>query len=353
MKKAQFEDIYASVFGDDRRWRRWFFDEVVTDSADDDIFIVGDSAGRPSASALIKPYGFVYAGTGLSSGYISCVATKPEARTRGLASQAVEQALTEAKRRGYAFCELIPANRSLYSFYRRFGFADAFYADEERYTSLHDFAGGEGVPVEPTYSLFHRVESTVGCGVVHSEADYRHIVADLAFENGSSQVFVDGADGGACLFAAWDASRPDGTVTVRSLMAESESAALAALSTLRAEAGTRPFTVWRPPFSGEKAHLRVRGMARIVSPLTVLGALAAAHPSLDMRIRITDRLFGDNSGIYRISGGRCAKTDDTRRRPDLDVPVDVLTSILFSAERTGEIFSLPTRRPYMALMLDC
>lgn len=353
MKKAQFEDIYASVFGDDRRWRRWFFDEVVTDSADDDIFIVGDSAGRPSASALIKPYGFVYAGTGLSSGYISCVATKPEARTRGLASQAVEQALTEAKRRGYAFCELIPANRSLYSFYRRFGFADAFYADEERYTSLHDFAGGEGVPVEPTYSLFHRVESTVGCGVVHSEADYRHIVADLAFENGSSQVFVDGADGGACLFAAWDASRPDGTVTVRSLIAESESAALAALSTLRAEAGTRPFTVWRPPFSGEKAHLRVRGMARIVSPLTVLGALAAAHPSLDMRIRITDRLFGDNSGIYRISGGRCAKTDDTRRRPDLDVPVDVLTSILFRAERTGEIFSLPTRRPYMALMLDC
>lgn len=353
MKKALFEDIYASVFADSKRWRRWFFDEVVTDSADDDIFIVGDSAGRPSASALLKPYGFVYAGATLPSGYISCVATKPEARTRGLASQAVEQALAEAKSRGYAFCELIPANRSLYSFYSRFGFADAFYADEERYTSLHDFAGGEGTPVEPSYALFHRIESTVGCGVVHSEADYRHIVADLAFEKGSSQVFVDGADGGACLFAAWDTSRPDGTVTVRSLMAETESAALAALSTLRAEAGARPFTVWRPPFSGEKAHLRVRGMARIVCPETVLGALAAAHPSLDTTIRITDRLFDNNSAIYRLAGARCVKTDAIKGRPALDVPVGVLTSILFSAEKTGEIFSLPTRRPYMALMLDC
>lgn len=353
MKKALFEDIYASAFGDDRHWRRWFFDEVVTDSADDDIFIVGDSAGRPSASALLKPYSFVYAGAELPSGYISCVATRPEARTRGLASQAVVQALAEAKRRGYAFCELIPANRSLYSFYRRFGFADAFYADEERYTSLHEFAGGGSTPVEPSYALFHRVESAVGCGVVHSESDYRHIVADLAFEKGSGQVFVDGADGGACLFAAWDASRPDGTVTVRSLMAETERASLAALSILRAEAGPRPFTVWRPPFSGMKAHLRVRGMARIVCPGTVLGALAAAHPALDTTIRITDPLFGDNSGVYRLAGSRCEKTDDMKRRPALDVPVDVLTSILFSSEKIGGIFSLPARRPYMALMLDC
>lgn len=353
MKRNQFEDIYASAFSDDRQWRRWFFDKVVTDTADDDIFIVADSADKPSASALLKPYDYAFAGTVLPSGYISCVATRPEARTRGLASKAMAEALTAARDRGYAFCELIPAHRSLYFFYSRFGFADGFYADEERYTSLHDFSGGVGVAVEPSYALFHEIESRVGCGVLHSETDYRNIIDDLSFESGHSTVFVQGEAGAACLFAAWDASRPDAAVTVRSLMADSEPAALAALAVLRAEVGERPFTVWRPPFSGDKAHLRVRGMLRVLNPAAVLGALAAAKPALKMTIHLTDRLFPDNEGFYELAGGKCRRASALKRNPDLDVSVSVLASVLCSSEHTGDIFGLPARRPYMALMLDC
>ncbi len=352
MKKTQFEDIYASAFDDSPRWRRWFFEEVVGDNSDADIFLAADSAGRASASALLKEFGFAYAGTVIPSGYISCVATKPEARTRGLASQAVIEALAEARRRGYAFCELIPANRSLYAFYSRFGFADAFYADEERYTSLHDFAGGEGEAVEPVYSIFHEVESRVGCGVIHSEADFRHIMADLEFESGHSVVFIRNGADAACLFAAWNAKRPDSTVVVKSLMADTEETALAALATLRVEAGERHFSVWRPPLSGSKANLRVRGMVRIINPEAVLGALAAAHPGLQTDIRLHDSLFPENAGVYRIADGACVRCDSFSGRPELDVPVSVLASILFSAEKTGDIFGLPTRRPYMALMLD-
>ena len=113
MKKTQFEEIYASAFDDSPRWRRWFFDEVVPAKADGDIFLADDSAGRAAASALLREYAFAYSGGVVPSGYISCVATRPEARTRGLASRAVGEALVEARRRGYAFCELIPANRSL------------------------------------------------------------------------------------------------------------------------------------------------------------------------------------------------------------------------------------------------
>lgn len=352
MKKAQFEEIYALAFSDPTRWRRWFVDEVVTDTADDDIFIVPDSAGRPSASALMKPYGFMYRGVCLPSGYISCVATKPEARTRGLASIAVQEALSEAVRRGYAFCELIPANRSLYSFYCRFGFADGFYADEERYTSLHEFSDGIGEAIEPTYAVFHGLEERLGCSIIHSETDYRRIIKDLSFESGRSVAFVRGEGGYACLFASWDASRDDATVTVRSLLADSESLAMGALGVLRAEVGERPFTVLRPPLSGEKAHLRVKGMARMVDPLQVLSAMAASKPTLRTTIRISDHLFEENSGYYIISDGKCRRSETAEGYVDLDVPVDVLTSILFSSEKTGEIFGLPTRRPYMAMMLD-
>lgn len=353
MKKKEFEEIYTAAFSDAKEWRRWFFDTVVSDAHDEDIFLVADSAGRASASALLKPYTFLYAGAELQSGYISCVATRPEARAHGLASQAMEQILRAACERGYAFAELIPATRSLYNFYSRFGFADAFYADEERYTALHKFEYAEdGTVVAPSFEIFHALELKAGCGVVHSEKDFKNILADLSFENGHSVVFIQTGEYHACLFASWDSRREGDTATVRCLLADSETAASAALRELRRQIGERPVTVWHPPLSGDKAHLRVRGMVRIVHALAVLQALAAAHPSLHYTIRLHDSLIPANDGFYTIADGQCTCTATSEMRPDLEVTVPVLSSILFSAEKIGKIFLLPTRRPYMALMLD-
>lgn len=353
MKKKEFEDIYCAAFSDPKDWRRWFFDTVVTDAHDEDIFLVADSSGRTAASALLKPYTFLYADKELSSGYISCVATKPEARAHGLASQAMQQALLAAYERGYAFAELIPATRSLFAFYSRFGFADAFYADEERYTALHKFEYAEEATVEsPSFEVFHALELKTGCGVIHSEKDFKNILADLSFESGHSVVFVRSGERHACLFASWDNHRDGDTVTVRSLLADDEAIGYAALRELRRQTAERPITVWCPPLSGDKAHLRVRGMVRIVHAHKVLEALAAAHPSLRYTIRLHDNLIPDNNGFYTIAGGLCTYKATSEVRPDLEVTVSVLSSILFSSEKIGNIFLLPTRRPYIALMLD-
>lgn len=352
MKKKDFEEIYATAFSDPQQWRRWFMDTVVTDRRDDDIFLVSDTPGRSAATALLSPYEFLYADTSLPSGYISCVATRPDARAHGLASRAVEASLHVAFERGYAFAELIPATRALYGFYSRFGFADAFYADEERYTALHEFDPSGGEIIEPSYDVFHRLEEHAGCGVIHSEDDFRHIIRDLDFENGHSIVFARMADSYACLFASWDSRRADSTVTVRCLLADTDAVADTALHELRRQAGARPFTVWRPPLSGNKAYLRVRGMARIVHAATVLGALAQAHPSLRYTLLLHDTLIPANNGFYTIANGHCTHSDTCDKAPDLEVSVPVLSSILFSSEKIGNIFLLPTRRPFMALMLD-
>ncbi len=51
MKKTQFQEIYVSAFADSAPWRKWFFSEVVR--RDDEIFIVDDAAGKPSAALLM------------------------------------------------------------------------------------------------------------------------------------------------------------------------------------------------------------------------------------------------------------------------------------------------------------
>ena len=58
MKKTQFQEIYVSAFADSAPWRKWFFSEVVR--RDDEIFIVDDAAGKPSAALLMQPYAFQY-----------------------------------------------------------------------------------------------------------------------------------------------------------------------------------------------------------------------------------------------------------------------------------------------------
>ena len=62
--------------------------------------------------------------------------------------------------------------------------------------------------------------------------------------------------------------------------------------------------------------------------------------------------FPENDGYYAISKGNCSLSACSDRRPDLDVDVEVLASVLFSSAGAGEIFDLPTSRYYMALMLD-
>lgn len=104
-------------------------------------------------------------------------------------------------------------------------------------------------------------------------------------------------------------------------------------------------------------------MARIVNVLKVLQAVAAANPKYSGLIRVHDTILPENEHVYRLRKGQCVIDDEAiahvahpndldGSRLALDVPVNVLTSIVFSSEKIGDIFNLSTRRPFISLMLD-
>ncbi len=97
-----------------------------------------------------------------------------------------------------------------------------FYCDEERYTSLTRLCRWRRRRGRAAICRLRRPSSSGRAGsAFHSEADFKNILSDLTFESGREVVFVDGSDGAkACLFAAYDASRADSVVLVRSLMAD-------------------------------------------------------------------------------------------------------------------------------------
>lgn len=339
-----FKDIFATSFSDPASWRDWFISSVVSP---EDIMLLQDGSGRAVSALLMQPYTFLYQGQELPSVYLSCIGTRPEARAKGHAGRLICQALERAHSQGVAFAELIPAQDHLYFFYGRFGFGDAFYLDYMRYTGEHPFEGGEGSVVEPSFEIFSGLERRFGCGVLHSETDYRNILHDMYLDGGAEHIAVQEGEEFAILFAT---SSPS-DVNVKLLLADTPRLATAALRELRARVGNKNIEVHTPPLSGEKAFLRARGMVRVINVHEVLSALASRYPELDYTVSVHDDLLPENDGTYHIANGKCS-TEATAARPDIDVDVSTLSSILFSSDRTGKIFDLPTRRPLMALMLD-
>lgn len=349
MKKDDFMAVFRSSFPDGETWRNWFF--ATEPVKDENIYLNYD--GTKAASALLmQPYRFLYEDTVLDTGYISCVATLPESRSKGLTRANLCNALRDARAKGYSMTELIPAEDHLYYFYSREGFATVFYVDRERYTSLHNFPEGRGTLVEPCYTLFHDLEADAGCGIMHSEEDYARVLEDMRLDGGDIVLAATDEDGHSAMLFATDTTA--GEVLVKCLIGKSKYARRTLLCELRRRVGERVITVLRPPVSGDKALMLPYGMMRIVNPEIILGVLAARHQSLHMNIRLTDPLLEENSGLYEIAGGWCMKKDSavTVAKIDLEISVDTLAAIVFGSHEMGEIFNIPSRRPYMALMLD-
>ncbi len=345
MKKEKFTELFSLAFDDPAAWRDWF----IGNCADDEYIYLDSETPKAAATLLMQPYSFLFHGSRLATGYISCVATHPESRSRGLATKVLKKALRDAREKGYAMCELIPAEDHLYFFYDRLNFATVFYVDREHYTSLHSFGGGKGTVTEPGFALLHGLELRQGCGIIHSEADYANILHDMELDGGAHLIAVSDTEPGAAMLFATEGKDH---VTVKCLLADSEALATTALAELRRRVGEKAITVTRPPLSGSPALLRAHGMARIVNPVLLLGAMAKAYPELKIAIRITDHEIPENDGTYVIADRRCTVENDYPRKPDLDITPSVLAAILFSSHKAGEIFNIPSRRPFMALMLD-
>lgn len=352
-KKDSYYKIYTSSFDDPSRWSDWFVHQVCSD---EDILLGYGLDGSPVSGLAMRRYDFSPLRPGcehsLNAGYLAGVATLPRARGKGEMSALMTDTLHTARLRKIDVCTLIPASRRLYFFYDKFGFSTVFYRCEERYTSVHDFSPLPGwETVAPDFESFEELEKHRHYSIRHSRKDFSEILADARMCR-THALAVRTADGSRGMIFAKTES--DGTVFVHCLMSDNNDAAEAALQALRKEVGAQPFVVMRDPEGARRAQLRAYGMIRIVNAGEVLAGVAAAMPELKQAIRVYDPILRENCGTYILDKGLACKEPYryTGTRLSLDVNIEVLARILFNTPSAGEIFGLPTMRPFMSLMLD-
>lgn len=344
-KKAAIRTLFDNTFTDDSEWNRWFFECVYRD---DEAMVLAPN-GSAVSCLFLQNYEFNFHGTPLPMGYIAGAATARQERGRGYMSSLLRDALRTSYNRGDVFLSLVPANRRLYFFYDKFGFATVVFVDIERYTSLHTFTLSEGyTETEATWEDLYYLEKSHTSTVLHSKRDFELILEDIAHDKGTVSAITN-PEGkiGAMAFATADKTE----IHVNLLIGSDENAREMALAVIKRTLGEKPMVVYGEP-SERKAMLRARAMMRIVNPMKLFTVLAKTYPQIDQVIRLRDNLITENNGYYIIKNGTCQFLKSANRRPILDVNIANMTKIIFSSEKIGEIFNLPTCHALLPLMLD-
>ncbi len=348
------KQMWREVFAPEEHWLDMYFEKVYHP---DDLMILtaGDDDDVIASSLLLQRYTLYFHSTPVPMGYISGAVTRRRYRNRGYMKQLICDAFEKAYDRGDAVVSVIPASRRLFRYYDRLGFSTVFYIDEERYTDVHKFEyTGTYSAVDPSDS--HEVYNAVDYmlrqrnnAVLHTYDDFQAILADVTLDGGHTIALRDVDTG---LVSAVALAAPSGDrIVVRELLSVSYDARQAALDRVTGLYPSRPVSVMAPP---DERHIpmHARGMARIVNARKLLESYATRYPKLSYRIRLYDPILSCNSHIYIIDRGEVVVNDGFSGNIDLDVTPEILLSILCSDTPIGDIFEIPTARPYISMMMD-
>lgn len=349
-KRNAVEKLFNVSFPEDPEWNRWFFDRVYND--EEAMLLTED--GRPVSCLLSQQYNFKFHEQILPMAYLCGVATDRRMRGHGFMSRLIAEMLQQSYKRGDVFAGVIPADRRLFFFYDKFGFATVVYAGIERYSSLHTFPiNPELNSVLPLYQSFLSLMKDRKITVMHSERQFNDILDDIRHDSGHV-VQIDDNNGVplAMAFATADNSE----IHVKEILGTFPPALDMALGEIKGVLGVdKSMIVYGPPKDHASYALRSRAMMRIVNAHKVLSSLAQQYPDVSQIVRVTDQLIKENNAMFVIKDGECkVSLENERIKTDtpIDVSIDVLTKLIFSDSFIQKVFNIPTARPSMPLMLD-
>lgn len=116
------KNMWHKIFGDSEDYLNSFFNKVYKN----ENTLVYVENNKVVSVLFMIPYKYVNSGKENEIVYLYALATDPAYRGRKIMSKLIQKSLTISTERGYALSVLIPAEDTLFSYYRQFGFEDYF-----------------------------------------------------------------------------------------------------------------------------------------------------------------------------------------------------------------------------------
>ncbi|MDR0532059.1 MAG: GNAT family N-acetyltransferase [Oscillospiraceae bacterium] len=120
----QILTLWQACFGDGEAYVRLFWEECPWRG------LAAEEDGRLASMLFLLPGGLALRGRQAPASYVYAVATLPDYRGRGFAGALTERAAQFARAEGQAALCLLPASESLYGYYAKLGFVNAFAAQQ-------------------------------------------------------------------------------------------------------------------------------------------------------------------------------------------------------------------------------
>lgn len=308
------------------------------------------------------PYPMTWCGTTVLTEYISGACTHPEYRGQGLMGSLLKQTHKRMKEDGVLFSTLIPAEKSLFDFYKSSGYADIFAYKKERWNTAADSYHGDltatCADLKEEFScrtdLYRFIDSLFArraCAVQHTYEDYRVIIADMLLEKCHLIVASRGQERVGAAFC----TGADHAVHVEDFVVKEGEDSQEVMSALFAGAqkafNTDALSYNVPVSDEDKSNVTMLGQARVINPRKAFDKWLPAHPNFfnekgkeEWLIEVhNDTAIDDNNGFYMLTPSGCTFSPacPTGKQPDVTMDIPALTSFL-----------LADMHPFMSLMLN-
>jgi predicted acetyltransferase len=205
--KREVADLWQDVFQDSKEFTELFFSRVF--KPEHTLVVKRDK--RIISALQMVPCEIKIADRILPSAYVCGVCTLPSERGKGIMNRLMTEAMNVMRQKEYALSILIPAERWLFDFYKKFGYTHPVNYKTETYslatlptnaqetpvgsdddsvirrTTFPDYTFAECVTDE-YFPFFDRKQRERRCTVLHNAYDFETILRDLKYEQGSTWV---------------------------------------------------------------------------------------------------------------------------------------------------------------------
>lgn len=339
--KLCFNDFEAFI---DLYFRLKYKDELNMSVYDNGVMI--------SALQMI-PYSMTFCNKVIPTSYISGACTHPDYRSQGVMKQLLVETFARKYKDNILLSTLIPAEKWLFDYYSKFGYAYAFdYSIEQVNISLLQVS--QSYQITPytscqldVYSYLNRKMMERPCCVQHTMDDFEVIVGDLQLSKGELFVARLQMDIIGLAFCTPD----EGIIYVKELFAESQEIEDSLLKEASVRMGIDRINRITFPSPTDRRRL---GMARIINAEKLLGIYAAEHPEVTVSLSVSDEFIPENNGRYRLESGTCKRIFDTKEIV-FHLNIEQLTQFLldyYAQNHPNQLHFFDSQQPYMSLMLD-
>ncbi len=329
--KSQTRDLWRTCFADSEDFMDIYFEDKYTDEAN----LTVRMDGKVVAATQVLPYRLTFYGSVQYAGYISGLATLPDYRGRGFASNLLHEAHRRLYAQGATLSLLIPGSETLRTFYEKPQHGSYWTSVYRQELPLDISQDGETDKIEVSrpdewrqelYVFYRRLTQTLPFMVHPSEKDFFAALEAADLEDG--YVLVAHRKRrlvGFCLAV----KEKNGKVYIRTLAITEAATRKAFVEYLCRECGVaevyRRFCI-----PGSNKGTEPYAMARVINVPRFLAGIAQPNPGFQLHIGIDGDLdIPENNGWYIVENGRVRLTDI---RPESIITPGGLAAMFMAAQ---------------------